>query len=127
MKMQDLTRRQYMETGILLSVVLLVYGWYGENWNFGLGAAGILLVSLILPILLKPLAIAWFGLAKVLSFITSNILLTILFFLLVTPVGLFRRMLGKDSLKLKSFKKSSNSVLEDRNYTYQASDLKNPF
>ena len=125
--MQDLTRRQYMETGILLAVVLLVYGWYVKNWTFALVAAGILLISLMLPVLFKPLAIVWFGLAKILSFITSNILLTLMFFLLVTPVGLFRRMLGKDSLKLKTFKKSSNSILIERNHTFNSSDLKNPF
>ncbi len=116
-----------METGILLAVVLLVYGWYVKNWTFALVAAGILLISFMLPVLFKPLAIVWFGLAKILSFITSNILLTLMFFLLVTPVGLFRRMLGKDSLKLKTFKKSSNSILIERNHTFNSSDLKNPF
>lgn len=116
-----------METGILLALILLGYGWYDEDWIFGLIAAGILLISLILPILFKPLAIVWFGLAKILSYLTSNILLGLLFFFLVTPVGLFRKLLGKDALKLKYFKKSSNSVLIERNYTFKSSDLKNPF
>jgi len=125
--MLDLTRRQYMETGILLAMAGITYGWYLNNWIFGLLAAGILLITLILPVIFKPIAFLWFGLAKTLSFITSNILLTLVFFLLVTPVGLIRRMLGKDSLKLKSFKKSSNSVLVERNHTFNSADLKNPF
>ena len=116
-----------METGILLAIVFVLYGWYAEDWSFVIGGAGISFIALILPVLFKPLAIVWFGLAKILSFITSNILLSLLFFLLVTPVGMIRKMLGKDTLQLKDFKKSSNSVLIDRNHTFNSSDLKNPF
>ena len=125
--MLNLSRRQYMETGILLAMVLIIYGWYIEDWKFVIIGAAVLLISLIIPVLFKPLAFLWFGLAKLLSFITSNLLLILLFFLLVTPVGLFRKMLGKDSLKLKDFKRSTASVLLERGHSFTASDLKNPF
>ncbi len=116
-----------METGILLALAGLVYGWYTRNWTFGIIAAEILIISLIVPVIFKPIAFLWFGLSKILSFLTSNLLLGLLFFFLVTPVGLFRKLLGKDNLKLKDFKKSSNSVLVKRNHTFKSSDLKNPF
>lgn len=116
-----------METGILLVMVLIIYGWYIEEWKFAIIGAAVLLISLIIPVLFKPLAFLWFGLAKLLSFITSNLLLFLLFYLLVTPVGLFRKMLGKDSLKLKDFKRSTGSVLLERGHSFTSSDLKNPF
>jgi len=116
-----------METGILLAMGFIIYGWYIEEWKFAIIGAAVLLVSLIIPVLFKPLAFLWFRLAKLLSFITSNLLLILLFFLLVTPVGLFRKILGKDSLKLKDFKRSSDSVLLERNHIFNSSDLKNPF
>lgn len=116
-----------METGILLALGFVVLGWYVQEWMFPLIGAGILFIGLIMPVLFKPLAFLWFGLAKILSFITSYILLGLLFYLLVTPVGLFRRVLGKDSLRLKDFKRSSGSVMQDRKHTFSASDLKNPF
>ncbi|MCB7481796.1 hypothetical protein [Christiangramia sediminis] len=125
--MLDLSRRQSMETGILLAMGFIMYGWYIEDWKFPIIGAAVLLVSLIIPVVFKPLAFLWFGLGKLLSFITSNLLLILLFFLLVTPVGLFRKILGKDSLKLKNFKRSSNSVLLERNHIFNPSDLKNPF
>lgn len=116
-----------METGILLGIVFIGFAWYTENWSYTAIASAVLLISLILPIIFKPLAILWFGLARLLSFISSNILLSIVFFLLVTPVGIFRKLIGKDSLKLKQFKKSSESVMVERDHTFIASDLKNPF
>lgn len=125
--MLKLTRRQYMETGILLALVCIFFGWYKDYWPIIIAAGAILLISLILPVIFKPLAFLWFGLAYILSLITSNILLSILFFFLVTSVGLFRRLLGKDSLKLKEFKKSADSVLVERDHTFRASDIKNPF
>ncbi|SDS42258.1 hypothetical protein [Gramella sp. MAR_2010_147] len=125
--MLHLTRRQYLETGILLAIVMVVYAWYVQEWIFSLIAAGVLLVSLIIPVLFKPIAFLWFGLAKILSFITSHIILTLLFFFLVTPVGIFRKMLGRDSLLLKGFKKSSDSVMQERDHTYTSSNLNNPF
>jgi len=127
LKNLDLSRRQYLETGILLAIVLIIYAWYSKEWLYLIPAVAVLILSLIFPLFFRPLAIIWFGLANILSLITSKILLTILFFLLVTPVGLFRRMLGKDSMKLKRFKKSSESVMQERNHTYNSSDLKNPF
>lgn len=116
-----------METGILLALVCILFGWYTESWSLVLIAGIILLLAIIVPVIFKPLAFLWFGLATILSFITSKILLSVLFYLLVIPVGLFRKLLGKDSLKLTSFKKSPNSVLIERDHTFQSSDLKNPF
>jgi len=74
-----------------------------------------------------PFAILWFGLSNLLGTIVSKILLSIVFFIIVLPVALLRRMLGKDSLLLKKFKKSSESVMKTRNQTYVATDLEKPF
>jgi hypothetical protein len=40
----------------------------------------------------------WMGLAEVLSFIMTRVILAIVFFALVTPIGLFRRLIGGDPL-----------------------------
>ena len=53
------------------------------------------------PRRLRTVYIAWMTLAFVLGNLTAAILLTLLFFLVVTPMGLLGRCLGKDFLQRK--------------------------
>ncbi len=80
----------------------------------------------------------WFSLANVLGFVSSKILLTLIFFLVITPIGLFRRFLrkpgfsgknngGYDTLKLRQWKKTTDSVLKTRNYKFSKKDLLKPY
>ena len=66
-------------------------------------APGLLLIvsGLLLPKMLKYVYIAWMSVAIVLGFIVSNVILTVFFFLVITPIGLITRLLGKDFLALK--------------------------
>ena len=63
--------------------------------------AGLIMFGAIVPRLLKPVYVAWMALAIVLGFIISNVLLTLFFCLILTPVGLLARLSGKDFLSLK--------------------------
>ena len=122
-----ITPRQRTETAILLALVCLLLAWVHQQWAFVWLAFAILLLSLLIPSIFHLLAVVWFGLARAIGFLVSHALLTLLFFLLVTPVGLVRRWIGKDSLQQKSFKKSRQSVLKVRDHPYEATDLKHPF
>jgi hypothetical protein len=69
----------------------------------------------------------WFALSHFLGSIVSKILLSLLFFTIVTPIGLVRRLAGADSLKLKKWRTGSTSSFTDRNQTYSAEDLERPY
>jgi multisubunit Na+/H+ antiporter MnhG subunit len=71
--------------------------------------------------------VLWFGLSHLLGAVVSRIILTLLFFLLVTPVGLVRRWVGADSLQLKKWKKDRGSVFVVREGTILPKDLENPY
>ena len=105
----------------------MFFAYRSENWDFVAYSGGSLLISLVFPLVFYPLTYIWFGLAKVLGFVSSQILLTLLFFFLITPVGLFRQWIGKDNLQLKKFKKERNSVLVSRGEEVLPEHLKNPF
>ena len=60
-----------------------------------------LVLGLINSKLLTPLNILWNKLGIFLGKFISPIVMGIIFFLVVTPIGLFSRVLGKDFLKLK--------------------------
>jgi saxitoxin biosynthesis operon SxtJ-like protein len=77
--------------------------WHGRSSAFGWAAvAALFLVSALLaPALLGPLNRLWRGLGLLLSRITTPIVMGVLFFAVVTPVGVLMRASGKDPLRLR--------------------------
>jgi saxitoxin biosynthesis operon SxtJ-like protein len=71
---------------------------------------GVLLMvfGLLAPRTLKYIYLAWMSLAIVLGFVVSNILLTVFFFVVITPIGFIARCSGKDFLGLKLDSKAAS-------------------
>ena len=69
-------------------------------WALGVSAL-FLLVSLARPRLLAPLNRIWMRFGLLLHKITNPIIMGFLFFFLITPFGLVRRMIRRDPLGLK--------------------------
>ena len=82
---------------------------------------------MVVPSVYKPVAIIWLSFSKIIGTIMSKILLVIVFFLIVTPMGITRRLLGKDSLKLKSWKNDHNSVFVTRKNSFSSEDVEAPY
>lgn len=124
---QKVKHRQNTETGILIAISLCILGLYTEKAYWIYAAIGVLIIVLIAPVLFKPFAVLWFGLSKFLGIISSGLLLTLLFYVIISPVGLIRRAIGKDSLRIRQFKKNRTSAYITRNYQFKPFDLKFPF
>ena len=86
-----------------------------------------LLVAMTYPLLFKPFAWLWFGLSTALGTFVSKIILTVLFFVLVLPIGLVRRLSGKDAMQITSWKKGKGSVFRVREHRFTAKDLEHPY
>jgi len=84
----------------LLGLLFMARGKAAYPW---LLTPGLLLVAFgsIAPRILKYIYLVWMGLALVLGFVVSHIILTLFFFLIITPIGLIARLAGKDFLRLK--------------------------
>jgi hypothetical protein len=93
--------------GLIFAVVFAAVGLWplfdaGAPRLWALIAAGLfLLLALVMPAILAPLNRAWLRLADLLQKIISPIVLALLFFSVVMPVGLIMRFLGKDLLRLE--------------------------
>ena len=73
------------------------------------GAGGLLVAfGVIWPRALKYVYLAWMALAFTLGFVMSNVILTLFFFLLVTPIGLLARLFQKDFLARKWDKRAAS-------------------
>jgi len=69
-------------------------------WSLGLGA-GFLAVALLWPDLLAPLNRLWMKLGLLLNKLVSPLILGVMFFLVIVPMGLLMRLIGMDLLRLK--------------------------
>lgn len=62
-------------------------------------AAGFACCGMLRPQWLAPVYRFWMGLASVLSWVNTRILLVLIYYLLVTPIGLCMRLFGSDPLR----------------------------
>jgi len=124
---RGITKKQTTEFGLVAILVSCVLSYWLKERNLILLSIILSLITILVPLLFYPFAALWFGLSEVTSRFGSDVLLGLVFYLIVTPMGLFRRMLGKDSLRLKQFKKSKQSVMINRDHTYSATDLTDTF
>jgi len=115
------------DAGLALVLIALVCYQFWELPQLVLAATGVLLLAMIWPRGFYPFAVIWFALSEVLGAVTSRLILSSLFFLLVLPIGLIRRVLGKDSMGLRRWKKGEESVFRNREHKFVASDLDHPY
>lgn len=95
------------------SIALLVFAlfWGGvllgrgrtdlSIWFFGIGSI-LTLVGLCLPVIVYPLYVALAVATYPLGYVFSYILLGIVFYAIITPIGLVMKIIGKDPLKTPS-------------------------
>jgi uncharacterized membrane protein YgdD (TMEM256/DUF423 family) len=108
-------RRAEREFGLIVGGVLLVLSlWWLYRGKFQalshvtLPVGGLLvLLGLIFPAALVWPNKAWMGLAEVLSFVTTRIILAFVFFVIVTPIGFIKRLFGWDPLHRRAAKSDS--------------------
>lgn len=84
--------------------ILAGLGWWrdGERWPYWLAAAATFaVVALAAPKLLAPLNRGWTKLGLLLFKVVNPVVMFVLFATTIVPIGLIRRALGKDSLRLR--------------------------
>lgn len=68
------------------------------------GAVGgaLVLLGLVLPAVLLPVQRAWMAMARMISKITTPLILGLIYFGVITPIGIARRLLTPDPLRTRS-------------------------
>jgi polyferredoxin len=118
---------QAKDTGMAMVLICLLLGHFYKIPKLFPVSIILLLITMAWPKAFKPLAGLWFGLSQVMGQVVSKILLTGAFFLIVTPIGLIRRLMGADSLQLKKWKQGTDSVFVERQGAIRDQDLANPY
>ena len=113
------SKKDLKSFGLTIGFILLIIGVFllfreKESFIYFLSIGSILIATgVIAPAILKPIYKIWMTFAVIIGWIMTRIILSVLFFSIITIIGLFTRLIGKDFLNLKS--KSNESYWNIRN------------
>jgi hypothetical protein len=94
-------RKFGLTVGGAFLVLTAILWWRGRMvvvpYFAGLGMV-LVVAGLVVPTMLGPVNRAWMGLAHLISKVTTPIFMGIIYYLVITPVGIGMRMAGRRSL-----------------------------
>jgi hypothetical protein len=128
----DRSPRALRRFGIVVGAVLLLAGTLLLLSDRKAGGAFLSIGALILvaaafaPSVLRYVYRPWMALAFAMSWLVTRILLTLLFFLVVTPIGLLQRLCGKRAVELH-FRSGETTYWQDRSSHPAPSEYENQF
>ena len=127
MEFRKINLDQAKDTGLAIILILLIIEYVKRPGWLTLCTMAVLVLTMTYPAALKPLGRIWFGFSHILGTLVSKIILSLVFFIIVTPIGLVRRISGADPMRNKLWKKGDDSVLVKRNHHYSSEDLQKPY
>ncbi|MBI3413743.1 MAG: hypothetical protein HY043_00255 [Verrucomicrobia bacterium] len=114
--------------GVLVGLGLLFLFRHKARTPYLVWPGGVLIFfGVVLPRALKWIYVAWMGLALVLGFVMAHVILTLFFFLVILPIGLVARAVGKDFLSLKLDRAAESYWLRRDNKPKTAADYERQF
>ncbi len=89
-----------LTVGIAFALLGLLLLWRGKTFYpyFLAASAALVSLGLALPLLLAPFHKAWMALSAILGWVMTRLVLSILFYLAFTPIGIIGRLAGRKFL-----------------------------
>ena len=107
------SKKDIRSFGITMGVILFIISsllFYYDKPSYQITTyvgIGFIVLGVIIPIVLKPIYILWMTFAVILGWVMTRVILGIVFYLIITPIGLITRIIGEDFLALKKKKLDS--------------------
>jgi len=119
LKLIDKSDEAVKKTGLTLGVVLILIAlllWYLGKSSFTYfsitGGLFVILAIVAIPVL-RPFHKLWMMLALLMGFVMSRVILTLLYYLVLTPIGLLAKIVGKKFMPI-GFDKNATTYWEKR-------------
>ena len=118
--------------GVTIGIILLLIAGFlfykdKESFQIFLYIAGAFIgFGSIIPIILKPIYIVWMVFAVILGWFMTRVILSLLFYVIITPIGVVLRIFGKDFLEIKKqsvqgsyWNQRDSNIEKNQNYEKQ--------
>ena len=118
--------------GIIVGIILLVISgflFWKEKESFQIFLAigiTLFLIAIVIPSVFKPVYWIWLIFGIILGWFMTHVILSLLFYIIITPIGLTLRLFGKQFLELRWDKSKesywnfrTNEHLKKENYEKQ--------
>ena len=127
-------RKELRRFGLMMGIVLGLLGgftWWRDKdcfYYFSIISAFFFFFAFAFPSALKPVNKAWMTLAILMSWVMTRVILSLLFYLGITPMGFLARLFGKDFLELRFNKNTAKSYwIPKERRKFERSDYENQF
>jgi hypothetical protein len=126
--MMNITKESRIESTATIAAGLMVFHYFfvikegGDSLVLFYIALGIIISGLFVKPLGDLISFLWAKLAEGLGWFNSKVILSIAFFIVMTPFALLYRVFTKDNLGLK---RKDSSYYETRDHQYSKKDLQN--
>jgi multisubunit Na+/H+ antiporter MnhG subunit len=119
-------RYKSLETALVITAGLLVLHYFTHNIWILRVATVVSLIGVLLPSMAALIHKGWMLLAQGLGWFNGRVLLSVLFFAILTPFAWLAKAFGASSMQLKK-KEVGESYYIVRDHTYTKEDLENLF
>jgi hypothetical protein len=126
-------RKALRNFGLLMAFVLLLAGgwlWWkaSASWPWMAGASALLaVIGIASPGILKPFYRGWMILAVIMGWVMTRVVLTLVYYLVLTPIGFLGRAFGEQFLHLKRSKDSDTYWIRRTGPAREKSDYERQF
>ncbi len=99
--------------GITIGIVLLIISGFLINYNkesyhiIAIIGSTFIILGILVPITLKPFYFVWMTFGATLGWVMTRVILSLVFYLIITPISLLTKLLGEDFLALKKTESDS--------------------
>ena len=106
LKKTNFTAKELKDFGLIMAGMLILmfglvlpwlFSYSTPYWPF-VAAFGFAVVALLKPLLLGPVNRVWLKISDFLGWVNTRLVMGVIFFLLIVPIGLIMRLFNKDPL-----------------------------
>lgn len=123
---KEITTKDLKQFGVALSIILGIFGGIhflkghvsAYPWFFWI-ALTILFLGVIVPRFLRPIFIVFTKIAHAIGWFNTRVILVIVYYLVLTPIGLVLKIFGKDILDIKAKENTQTYWKERKNIKTQ--------
>jgi hypothetical protein len=119
--------------GITMGIVLILFGglflWRNKDYYIYLFiiAAAFIILGIAVPFVLKPIHKVWMTISIILGWIMTRVILSVLFYLVVTPTSWLASLFGKQFLDLKIDKNARSYWIPKKELKLNKADYEKQF